>query len=436
MRLGHGPRRTVVILWAWTALLSGLVLRPDLHRTRATTCSCPSGSLALGARSSTPCFVPGRRERPAEAELEPASSTTRTPTGRAAELGDVVDLESRRRGAGLTPASTPEFRAASGLTSPAARRVDCEYIHKRVPARKRRDRRVRWGKIGRWNSASNAAKQSPAGGFNDGLSQAFELVAAPRRSSPSSAAASTRRSAPGPLFLAGLRPLRRSSARSSPCTTGTRPQWREEEAGKPWNRRQLVAASGTPSPTRAGSPITCSARAARRAGVILVVRPAPRRRRRRQRRHRPRARRRSTSSSRPRLISWAAAAVARRCCMAAVLGGFIVRLVRARSLIVLGLEHARRSSIFPCSCSRSLVTHLGLLIWETRYVEPHARRSRPKPGVERARVQGQGVSVTAVLGAFDFPPDRRLIDWPDIVFEDTPFAVNKTCLLVMVVDRR
>jgi UDP-GlcNAc:undecaprenyl-phosphate GlcNAc-1-phosphate transferase len=28
MRLGHGPRRSVVILWIWTALLSGLVLYP------------------------------------------------------------------------------------------------------------------------------------------------------------------------------------------------------------------------------------------------------------------------------------------------------------------------------------------------------------------------------------------------------------------------
>ncbi len=28
MRLGHGPRRTVVILWAWTALLSAMVLLP------------------------------------------------------------------------------------------------------------------------------------------------------------------------------------------------------------------------------------------------------------------------------------------------------------------------------------------------------------------------------------------------------------------------
>jgi UDP-GlcNAc:undecaprenyl-phosphate GlcNAc-1-phosphate transferase len=28
MRLGHGQRRSVVILWAWTAILSGIVLMP------------------------------------------------------------------------------------------------------------------------------------------------------------------------------------------------------------------------------------------------------------------------------------------------------------------------------------------------------------------------------------------------------------------------
>ena len=28
MRLGHGPRRTVAILWLWTALLSGVALIP------------------------------------------------------------------------------------------------------------------------------------------------------------------------------------------------------------------------------------------------------------------------------------------------------------------------------------------------------------------------------------------------------------------------
>ena len=30
MRLGHGHRRSVLILWGWTALLSGVVLYPTV----------------------------------------------------------------------------------------------------------------------------------------------------------------------------------------------------------------------------------------------------------------------------------------------------------------------------------------------------------------------------------------------------------------------
>ena len=34
VRMGHGNRRAVLILWAWTALLSGLVLYPTLNEGR------------------------------------------------------------------------------------------------------------------------------------------------------------------------------------------------------------------------------------------------------------------------------------------------------------------------------------------------------------------------------------------------------------------
>ena len=37
-----------------------------------------------------------------------------------------------------------------------------------------------------------------------------------------------------------------------------------------------------------------------------------------------------------------------------------------------------------------------------------------------------------VLGAFVFPPIDELFRWKDIAFKDTPFAINKTSLLVMV----
>lgn len=47
MRLGHGHRRTVTILWAWTALLSGLVLWP-VYRGGKGDRIVPVGVLALG----------------------------------------------------------------------------------------------------------------------------------------------------------------------------------------------------------------------------------------------------------------------------------------------------------------------------------------------------------------------------------------------------
>ena len=56
LRLGHGPRRTVVILWAWTAVLSGFVLYP-LFASKANAV-IPFGAVVLGPGRSTPCSIP------------------------------------------------------------------------------------------------------------------------------------------------------------------------------------------------------------------------------------------------------------------------------------------------------------------------------------------------------------------------------------------
>jgi F-type H+-transporting ATPase subunit a len=37
-----------------------------------------------------------------------------------------------------------------------------------------------------------------------------------------------------------------------------------------------------------------------------------------------------------------------------------------------------------------------------------------------------------VFGVFEFPPIDELFRWKDIVFENTPFAINKTSLLVLI----
>jgi UDP-GlcNAc:undecaprenyl-phosphate GlcNAc-1-phosphate transferase len=58
LRLGHGQRRSVLILWAWTALLSGLVLYPAL--TQHNTLVVPIGVAALGIVLYT-VFARGRR---------------------------------------------------------------------------------------------------------------------------------------------------------------------------------------------------------------------------------------------------------------------------------------------------------------------------------------------------------------------------------------
>jgi UDP-GlcNAc:undecaprenyl-phosphate GlcNAc-1-phosphate transferase len=47
MQLGHGPRRTVAILWCWTALLSGVVLYPALNDGNGDAL-VPAGIAALG----------------------------------------------------------------------------------------------------------------------------------------------------------------------------------------------------------------------------------------------------------------------------------------------------------------------------------------------------------------------------------------------------
>ena len=58
MRLGHGQRRSVLILWAWTALLSGLVLYPTY--TGRGDAIVPLGIAGLALLLYT-AFHPGAR---------------------------------------------------------------------------------------------------------------------------------------------------------------------------------------------------------------------------------------------------------------------------------------------------------------------------------------------------------------------------------------
>jgi UDP-GlcNAc:undecaprenyl-phosphate GlcNAc-1-phosphate transferase len=87
MRLGHGPRRSVIILWLWTALLSATALVPTYTNRGNALVPLALAGLALLLYSY---FHPGRGSwRRAE-----------RPIDRADPVVPVVDLAARRRAAG------------------------------------------------------------------------------------------------------------------------------------------------------------------------------------------------------------------------------------------------------------------------------------------------------------------------------------------------
>ena len=95
MRLGHGPRRTVVILWLWTGLLSGLVLIPVY--TREGNALVPIGIMAL-ALLLYAFFFPGKKE--AQAIAAEAEAEAEAETDPVAESAQVIELDPRRQRSG------------------------------------------------------------------------------------------------------------------------------------------------------------------------------------------------------------------------------------------------------------------------------------------------------------------------------------------------
>jgi UDP-GlcNAc:undecaprenyl-phosphate GlcNAc-1-phosphate transferase len=94
LRLGHGPRRSVIILWAWTAILSGFLLFPlFVHRVNAII---PLGAAALGAALYT-FFHPGLRRGNGEDEderLDDPDQEIPPSNGRAERVSEVVRFPS------------------------------------------------------------------------------------------------------------------------------------------------------------------------------------------------------------------------------------------------------------------------------------------------------------------------------------------------------
>jgi UDP-GlcNAc:undecaprenyl-phosphate GlcNAc-1-phosphate transferase len=128
IRLGHGHRRSVLILWAWTAILSGFVLYPLF--TRHGNAVIPFAAAGLGVALYT-LFHPGVRQRgsfadgdaderaPGELAADDAVASARAPaTATAAPLGDgetdqlaeVISIDDGDRQRAARPAADPKRR--------------------------------------------------------------------------------------------------------------------------------------------------------------------------------------------------------------------------------------------------------------------------------------------------------------------------------------
>jgi UDP-GlcNAc:undecaprenyl-phosphate GlcNAc-1-phosphate transferase len=92
MRMGHGPRRAVVILWLWTALLSAVVLLPTF--TNRGNSIVPVVVVALGLLLYI-YFHPGVRTA-----REDAREDARDGGSGVSGEGDVVELDARRQAKG------------------------------------------------------------------------------------------------------------------------------------------------------------------------------------------------------------------------------------------------------------------------------------------------------------------------------------------------
>jgi UDP-GlcNAc:undecaprenyl-phosphate GlcNAc-1-phosphate transferase len=79
MEMGHGQRRSVIILWAWTALLSALVLYPVL--TQSFVSYVPIGAAMLGLVLYTMFHPQIRRNRAAPAEIPDVGLESETSPG-------------------------------------------------------------------------------------------------------------------------------------------------------------------------------------------------------------------------------------------------------------------------------------------------------------------------------------------------------------------
>ena len=84
MNLGHGQRRSVLILWLWTAILSGFVLYPIF--TKARTALIPIGTAAIALSLYTVLHPEVRRVRRQSQDAVAAEATAEIPRGPSHDL--------------------------------------------------------------------------------------------------------------------------------------------------------------------------------------------------------------------------------------------------------------------------------------------------------------------------------------------------------------
>jgi UDP-GlcNAc:undecaprenyl-phosphate GlcNAc-1-phosphate transferase len=91
LNLGHGPRRSVIILWAWTAVLSSFLLVPlFVHQVNAII---PIGAAALGVGLYT-FFHPGLRRGNGQDEDKPPDQEIPSSNGQVKQAPEVVRFRS------------------------------------------------------------------------------------------------------------------------------------------------------------------------------------------------------------------------------------------------------------------------------------------------------------------------------------------------------
>jgi UDP-GlcNAc:undecaprenyl-phosphate/decaprenyl-phosphate GlcNAc-1-phosphate transferase len=115
MRLGHGQRRSVLILWAWTALLSGFILFP-LY-VSSVNAFIPFGAAALGVILYT-LFHPSLRRQSDDPDAPPGQAppgvSTGKPPGRRLFQRDAPVPRLPRTSVGNgSPGASPADRSAS-----------------------------------------------------------------------------------------------------------------------------------------------------------------------------------------------------------------------------------------------------------------------------------------------------------------------------------